>query len=89
VQSALGCETANQPRDVDLLFIYDEEAVPPFEVYTHVRPLSLALQRLIGVPVHPTILSKKGGAHRAVRMAYGCSFIASMGRIAARSVTSG
>ena len=47
-----------KPRDVDLLFIYDETQDPPNTAYSKIRPMLFTLAADFETPIHPIILSK-------------------------------
>ena len=45
------------PRDIDLLFVYDDRILPPEEAYGSFRPMSEYVGDQVGIHVHPTVLS--------------------------------
>lgn len=47
----------SHPRDIDILYIYDANSVPPRDAYARFRPVSNEITRSVGVNVHATVLS--------------------------------
>lgn len=48
-----------QPKDIDILYVYDTTTTPSEMAFAEFRPLSRDIQAAIGIQVHPTVLSTK------------------------------
>ena len=48
-----------RPNDIDLLYVYDATTVPTDTAYSRFQPLSRQIEDVVGIRVHPTVLSTK------------------------------
>jgi hypothetical protein len=48
---------ADEPYDIDLLFVYDQSTIMPNEAYAHFQPIIRELEQTSGIPVHPVVIT--------------------------------
>lgn len=47
------------PNDIDMLFIYDANLLPPQSAYSAIRPLIVDIQNKVSLSVHSVILTRR------------------------------